>query len=123
MGADASQIDALAAALAAKAEAMAQQADQVTRASGLQAVAIGQSNAPVDTGAHRAGIGMDVPAIIGRVVPGLPAEKAGLKPGDRIVSAAGRPVGTYEDLAAAIVPSAGRPLRQGPHRRADSPAR
>ena len=60
MGFDASQIDALAAALAAKAEAMAQQADQVTRASGLQAVAIGQSTAPVDTGAHRAGIGMDV---------------------------------------------------------------
>ena len=60
MGFDVSQIDAMAAALAAKAEAMAQQADQITRASGLQAVAIGQSNAPVDTGAHRAGIGMDV---------------------------------------------------------------
>lgn len=60
MGADASQIDAMAAALAAKAEAIAQQADQITRTSGLQAVAIAQSNAPVDTGAHRAGIGMDV---------------------------------------------------------------
>ena len=60
MGFDVSQIDAMSAALAAKAEAMAQQADQVTRTSGLQAVAIGQSSAPVDTGAHRAGIGMDI---------------------------------------------------------------
>lgn len=56
------------------------------------------------------GIGQDAPAIIGRVVPGLPAEKAGLKSGDRIVGAAGRPVASYEDLVAVIVPSAEKPL-------------
>jgi regulator of sigma E protease len=56
------------------------------------------------------GIGTDAPAIIGRVLPGLPADKAGLQPGDRIVGAGGRPISSYEDLVAVIVPSAETPL-------------
>ena len=60
MGADASELRALAAALRQQAAAIPAKVDQVTRAHGLQAVAIVQSNAPVDTGAHRAGIGMDI---------------------------------------------------------------
>ena len=60
MGADASELHALAADLRRQAAAIAAKADMTTRAHGLQAVAIVQSNAPVKTGAHRAGIGMDV---------------------------------------------------------------
>ncbi len=60
MGADASELRALAADLRRQAAAIPAKADMTTRAYGLQAVAIVQSNAPVDTGAHRAGIGMDI---------------------------------------------------------------
>ena len=60
MGADASELHALAADLRRQAAAIPAKADMTTRAHGLQAVAIVQSNAPVDTGAHRAGIGMDM---------------------------------------------------------------
>ena len=60
MGVDASELRALAAELRQRAAAIPAKVDQVTRAYGLQAAAIIQSNAPVDTGAHRAGIGMDI---------------------------------------------------------------
>lgn len=60
MGVDASELRALAAELRQQAAAIPAKVDQVTRAHGLQAAAIVQSNAPVDTGAHRAGIGMDI---------------------------------------------------------------
>ena len=60
MGADASELRALAAALRQRAAAIPAKVDATTRAHGLQAAAIVQSNAPVDTGAHRAGVGMDV---------------------------------------------------------------
>ena len=60
MGVDASELRALAAELRQRAAAIPAKADMTTRAYGLQAAAIVQSNAPVDTGAHRAGIGMDV---------------------------------------------------------------
>ncbi len=36
--------------------------------------------------------------VIGALVKGMPAERAGLEPDDRIVSAAGRPVETWQDL-------------------------
>ena len=40
--------------------------------------------------------------IVGEVVPGQPAALAGLKPGDRIVSIAGKKVERWKDLTAAI---------------------
>jgi regulator of sigma E protease len=52
-----------------------------------------------------------VPAVVGRVLDGRPAERAGLAAGDRIVSVEGRPVEHFDDLydaiqaAAAIDPS------------------
>ena len=44
----------------------------------------------------------DEPAVIGSVVDGSPAEKAGLRPGDRIVQVAGDTVDTWKDLDIAI---------------------
>ena len=44
----------------------------------------------------------DQPAVIGSVVGGSPAEKAGLRPGDRIVQVAGDTVDTWKDLDIAI---------------------
>ncbi len=41
-------------------------------------------------------------AVIGDVMQGLPAERAGLKSGDRILSIAGQPVMGWQDLAAKI---------------------
>jgi regulator of sigma E protease len=49
-------------------------------------------------------------AIVGTVVSGLPAAEAGLKPGDRIVTAGGHPVPSWEVLVGIIEGSAGRPL-------------
>jgi regulator of sigma E protease len=44
----------------------------------------------------------DEPAVIGSVVPGSPAERAGLKRGDRIVNVAGDTVDTWKDLDIAV---------------------
>ena len=44
----------------------------------------------------------DEPAVIGSVVGGSPAEKAGLRPGDRIVQVAGDTVDTWKDLDIAV---------------------
>jgi regulator of sigma E protease len=41
------------------------------------------------------GLNPHIPAVVERVIPGYPGEKAGLKVGDRIVSVAGRPVVLY----------------------------
>jgi len=38
-----------------------------------------------------------LPALIGELVPGEPAEAAGLKPGDRVVNAAGKDVGSWQE--------------------------
>jgi regulator of sigma E protease len=49
----------------------------------------------------RAGISYGVEPLIGRVEPGSPAEKAGARAGDRIVSVAGKPVQEMNDFATA----------------------
>jgi regulator of sigma E protease len=48
--------------------------------------------------------------VIGQVVSGSPAERAGLAAGDRIVRAGERRIATWEELVAAIRAHAGRPL-------------
>lgn len=48
------------------------------------------------------------PPIIGEVLAGSPADKAGIKPGDRIVSAGGRPIRFWQDLASGIETHAGQ---------------
>ena len=50
------------------------------------------------------------PAVLAEVVPGSPAEEAGLQPGDRITSLGGQPVRYWSDLTAAIAASGGQPL-------------
>lgn len=61
MGADASELRALAAELRQRAAAIPAKVDETTRAYGDRAAGIVQSNAPVGkTGNHRAGIGMDI---------------------------------------------------------------
>lgn len=59
MPADASTLRALAAQQATVAANTTRMAGLAVRKSGMDAVAIAQTNAPVDTGFHRGGIGMD----------------------------------------------------------------
>lgn len=47
----------------------------------------------------------EISPIIGDVAPGSAAQAAGLLPGDRIISAAGRPVSTFNDLRLAVAMS------------------
>ncbi|MEW5933294.1 MAG: M50 family metallopeptidase [Bacillota bacterium] len=47
---------------------------------------------------------------VAQVLPGHPAEKAGLQPGDRIVEVDGRPVASWSQVAMAVQASPGRPL-------------
>lgn len=45
----------------------------------------------------------DLPQILGRVMPGSPAERAGLKPGDRIVTIEGKEISSFEDYRKAVL--------------------
>jgi glutaredoxin 3 len=60
--------------------------------------------------AHHARLGSPPGAYIGRVRPGSPAARAGLRPGDIIVALAGQPV----DSAAAVEQMLSRQARQHP---------
>ncbi len=46
--------------------------------------------------------------VVGRVLPGSPAERAGIRPGDMIVSVAGSEVDTWEQLQLRVLPRANR---------------
>jgi regulator of sigma E protease len=48
------------------------------------------------------------PPVVGQVAPGTPAEKAGIRRGDRIVSVGGREVNTWEQFFIAVGMRAGR---------------
>lgn len=51
-----------------------------------------------------------LPATVGGVQTGLPAEKAGLKPGDRVIQVDGHPVREWDELAELIRQGGRRPL-------------
>jgi regulator of sigma E protease len=48
------------------------------------------------------------PAVVGRVLPDSPAERAGIRPGDVVVSVAGSEVETWEQLQLRVLPRANR---------------
>ncbi len=48
--------------------------------------------------------------VVGEVKPGLPAEQAGLRPGDRIVAVNQQKIATWDELSRAVRSSGGRPL-------------
>ena len=60
------------------------------------------------------------PAVIGAVTPGSPADRAGIQPGDRIISVAGDDVATWEDLYIAVATKPDRDVTIS-FLRADSP--
>jgi regulator of sigma E protease len=51
-----------------------------------------------------------MPPILDEIQPGYPAEKAGLKPGDRVVSIDGKPIVTWQQLPEIVRGSNGRPI-------------
>ncbi len=78
----------------------------------------GSTRPLTEPGALLPGLGFDfwypvIPAEVGKVVPGSPAERAGLEPGDRIVSVGGQPVADFAGLVALVQPAAGRTLQFG----------
>jgi regulator of sigma E protease len=50
------------------------------------------------------------PPVVEQVVQGDPADKAGLKPGDRVVQVEGQPITDWSQLVSAIERSAGKPI-------------
>jgi regulator of sigma E protease len=68
-----------------------------------------------EPGALLPGLGFDfwyptVPAVVGTILPDSPAERAGLKPGDRIVAVDGGPVTDFPALVQRVQPNPGRTL-------------
>jgi len=53
----------------------------------------------------------EVAPVIGRIVPGEPAEQAGLQEGDRILAVDGKPVDTWSELVSIIRDRPGKPLQ------------
>jgi regulator of sigma E protease len=51
------------------------------------------------------------PPVIGHVEPGSPAEAAGLRPGDRVLTVQGRAVATWDQLLLEILPRANQALK------------
>ncbi len=55
----------------------------------------------------------ELPPVIGEVVPGSPAERAGLRPGDRLVSIGEEPVSGWRDIAR-LIPAQALDAQQNP---------
>jgi regulator of sigma E protease len=53
---------------------------------------------------------LEIPAVVGRLVSGGPAERAGLREGDRVVAIDRQPVDTWQQMVERIRPAAGTPL-------------
>jgi len=53
---------------------------------------------------------VNTPPVLGDIVKGSPAAESGLRPGDRVLSAAGQPIATWQDLVAVVERFGGRPL-------------
>ena len=70
----------------------------------------------------RAGIRPLFDPIVGRVIPGSPAAKAGIRTGDRIVSVNGKPIHDMYELDEVITKAPDAPLSLGLLRGAGSPA-
>jgi regulator of sigma E protease len=59
-------------------------------------------------------VGVDLPSKeprVGGVSSGLPAEQAGLRPGDRVLAVSGVPIETWEQLSSAVMASKGERLQ------------
>ncbi len=63
----------------------------------------------------------DPAPVVGEVVAGGAAERAGLQPGDRVLSVDGRPVESWTALVAEVVAHPGRPARLSVQRGAGAP--
>ena len=50
------------------------------------------------------------PAILGRVMPGSAAEKAGLQAGDRVIAISGKPITTWFEFTTQVASNPGKPL-------------
>lgn len=66
---------------------------------------VGDENAVGDSGVYP-----PAPPLVGQVVPGSPAEAAGLLPGDRMVALDGRPVGSVREIQSLVRRAGAREL-------------
>jgi regulator of sigma E protease len=78
----------------------------------------GDRRALTEPGALLPGLGFDfwypvVPARVGKVLPGSPAERAGVHEGDEVLTVAGQPVADFAALVAAVQPKPGARLEFG----------
>ncbi|MGB5101727.1 MAG: RIP metalloprotease RseP [Steroidobacteraceae bacterium] len=75
----------------------------------------GGTRALTEPGALLPGLGFDfwypvVPARVGKILPGSPAERAGLREGDEMLAVDGEPVADFPELVGLVQPNAGRTL-------------
>jgi regulator of sigma E protease len=81
----------------------------------VELVIDGDRRALTEPGALLTGLGFDfwyptIPTEIGKIVPGSPAELAGLQLGDKVVAVDGQPVADFAALVKIVQPSPGRTL-------------